>query len=60
VAVADDQRPRDRQQPHPAQGWKAAAGGDGSSEDPLRNEERTESIYYRPRSAGAATIDMFV
>jgi flagellar hook-length control protein FliK len=60
VAVADDQRPRDRQQPHPAQGWKAAAAGDGSSEDPLRNEERTESIYYRPRSAGAATIDMFV
>ncbi len=60
VAVADDPRQRDWQKAQTAQSWKAAAAGEVSAGDRLLNEERSEPIYYRPRSGGTATIDMFV
>jgi len=60
VAVADDHRQQDWQQAHTAQAWKAAAAGEVSADGHRLTEDRSEPFYYRPRSDGRATIDMFV
>ncbi len=60
VAVADDHRQRGWQQANTAPAWKSAAGGDVSALERPDIEERSASLYYRPRSSGTASIDMFV
>jgi flagellar hook-length control protein FliK len=60
VAVADDQRQRGWQQANRAPAWPTAAGSEVSAMGRPETEEGTASPYYRPRSNGAAGIDMFV
>jgi flagellar hook-length control protein FliK len=60
VAVADDQRQRGWQQAKNAPAWKAVAVGGASAVERSDIEERSASHYYRPRSGGAASVDMFV
>jgi flagellar hook-length control protein FliK len=60
VAVADDHRQRGWQQAHTAPAWKTAAAGGASAMERSDVEERSSALYYRPRSGGTASIDMFV
>jgi flagellar hook-length control protein FliK len=59
VAVADDHRQRGWQQANTAPAWKTA-GSSASALERSDIEERSSSFYDRPRSSGAASIDMFV
>ncbi len=60
VAVADDHRQRGWQQANTAPAWRTAAAGGASAMEPPDVEERSAALYYRPRSGGTASIDMFV
>jgi flagellar hook-length control protein FliK len=59
VAVADDHRQRGWQQANTAPAWKTV-GSSASALERSDIEERSSSFYDRPRSSGAASIDMFV
>lgn len=60
VAVADDHRQRGWQQANTTPAWKTAAAGGASAVEQPDVEERSAALYYRPRSGGTASIDMFV
>ena len=60
VAVADDHRQRGWQQANTTPAWKTAAAGGASAMEQSDVEERSAALYYRPRSGGTASIDMFV
>jgi flagellar hook-length control protein FliK len=59
VAVSDDLN-KQFQRRTQSQGSRKAGGIEGvASDGRSMEEERSETIYYRPWSAGPATIDMF-
>jgi flagellar hook-length control protein FliK len=60
VAMANDHRQQGGQQAQAARTGNPDGSAGGSAADRVPAEERWEPIYYRPQSAGAGAIDMFV